>query len=76
MTVLGEIYEIKGVSTEYQLIFLDKEHRSPEYEGFMKQLFKFNQSAKYIGKQHDDVPDALASLVSNVLEVKISKSVA
>lgn len=74
--ILACVDEIKGVSTEYQLIFLDKEHRSPEYEGFMKQLFKFNQSAKYIGKQHDDVPDALASLVSNVLEVKISKSVA
>lgn len=40
------------------------------YNDFLDLLFKFNQSLKMQGKQHDDVPDSLASLFQNVLGCK------
>ena len=40
------------------------------YNTFLDLLFKFNQTLKMQGKQHDDVPDSLANLFQNVLECK------
>ena len=64
--------EVKGVSPEYQLYFLDREARrgKPMYEKFMKDLFKYNTASKFIGRQKDDCADSLAILVSQVLEAR------
>ena len=40
------------------------------YNDFLDQVFKFNQTQKMQGKQHDDACDALASLFQNVLGCK------
>ena len=37
------------------------------YNDFLDELTKFNQSPQIQGKQHDDAPDSLASLFTNVL---------
>lgn len=70
--------EVKGVSPQYQLYFLDKEARKgkPMYQKFMKDLFKYNTGAKFVGKQKDDCADSLAMLISNVLESRVQKPVA
>lgn len=61
---------IKGVSqSEYRLLIkerkLIKNHKM--YNDFVDELTKFNQSPAMQGKQHDDAPDSLASLFTNVL---------
>lgn len=70
--------EVKGLSPQYQLYFLDKEARKskPMYQKFMKDLFKYNTGAKFVGKQKDDCADSLAMLISNVLESRVQKPVA
>ena len=40
------------------------------YNYFLDMLFKFSQTEKIQGKQHDDIPDSLASLAQNVLGCK------
>ena len=64
--------EVLGISPEYQIYFLDKEVRKnkPMYVAFMKDLFKYNTGAKFIGRQKDDCADSLAMLISNVLEAR------
>lgn len=64
--------EVKGVSPEYQVYFLDSEARrgKPMYVKFMKDLFKYNTASKYIGRQKDDCADSLAILISQVLEAR------
>lgn len=67
--------EIKGLITDgsgYRLHFLSKTAQKGRrmYQDYMKQLFSFNQSAKFIGKQHDDSADATSMLVSEVLNRK------
>ena len=64
--------EVKGLSTEYQLYFLDRDSRrgKPMYEKFMKDLFKYNTASKFIGRQKDDCADSLAILISQVLEAR------
>ena len=64
--------EVKGVSPEYQLYFLDREARKGNqmYIQFMKDLFKYNTASKFIGRQKDDCADSLAILVSQVLEAR------
>ncbi len=42
-----------------KFIFLDKKHRSKEYNAFMKELTSFMQTGK---NKHDDAPDSLALL--------------
>lgn len=68
--------EVIGVNPEYQLYFLDKEARKnkPMYVQFMKDLFKYNTGAKYVGKQKDDCADSLAMLITNVLESRVEKA--
>lgn len=61
---------IKGVpESDYRLFVKErKEIRNNKmYNDFLDELTKFNQSANMQGKQHDDAPDALASLFTNVL---------
>jgi hypothetical protein len=68
--------EVLGISPEYQLYFLDKENRKskPMYERFMKDLLKYNTSAKFVGRQKDDCADSIAMLISNVLEARIQEA--
>lgn len=74
--------EIKGILPDgagesgVRLHFLSREGRAklPDggkmYNKYIEHLTKFNQSAKYQGKQKDDAADATASLVTNVLSEK------
>lgn len=71
--------EIKGVATEensYRLYFKSREARknNPQYCAAMHQLFKWNQNANMQTKQHDDFPDSLAGMITNVLGVKVGKA--
>ena len=63
--------EIKGTITDgsgYRLHFRSRHQRNEQYRLFMKHLTSFNQMHRLQGKQKDDAPDALASLVTNVLD--------
>ena len=71
--------EIKGIATEensYRLYFKSREARknNPQYCAAMQQLFKWNQNANMQKKQHDDFPDSLAGMITNVLGVKVGKA--
>lgn len=71
--------EIKGIATEensYRLYFKSREARknNPQYCAAMHQLFKWNQNANMQKKQHDDFPDSLAGMITNVLGVKVGKA--
>lgn len=68
--------EIVGLSPNYQLIFLDKEHRSQEYALFMKHVFLYNTSASFQGKQKDDCVDSLSMIVSQILESRVTRATA
>lgn len=62
---------IKGVSSsKYRLLVKERKiiRNNKMYNDFLDELTKFNQSASMQGKQHDDAPDSLASLFTNVLE--------
>jgi len=43
------------------MVFLDKQYRSKEYQAFMDNLFTFNQMGK---NRNDDAPDSLAMLAA------------
>ena len=71
--------EIKGIATEdnsYRVYFKSREARknNPQYCAAMHQLFKWNQNANMQNKQHDDFPDSLAGMITNVLGVKVGKA--
>jgi hypothetical protein len=70
--------EVTGLSPEYTIYFLDKEARKTKgmYVNFMKDLFKYNTGAKFVGKQKDDCADSLAMLISDVLEARVSRNIA
>lgn len=66
--------EIKGIASEnnsYRLYFKspDKIKGNRQYQLAMNNLFKWNQNTKnnMQKKQHDDFPDSLAGLITNVL---------
>lgn len=66
--------EIKGIASEnnsYRLYFKspDKIKGNKQYQLAMNNLFKWNQNTKnnMQKKQHDDFPDSLAGLITNVL---------
>ncbi len=64
--------EIKGVATEdnsYRLYFKSDEARKGNemYCQAMNQLYGWNQNENKQKTQHDDMPDALAGLIMNVL---------
>lgn len=61
--------EIKGIAIErstYKLYFKSNP-QSKQYSNAMKQLFSWNQNPSVQNKQHDDFPDSLAGLITNVL---------
>ena len=71
--------EIKGLATQeqsYRLYFKSKEARKNNTQSClaMQQLFKWNQNANMQNKQHDDFPDSLAGLITNVLGAKVGKA--
>lgn len=69
--------EIKGIATEkntYRIYFKspDKIKGNQEYQEAMRQLYSWNQNKSFQNKQHDDFPDSLAGLITNVLGNKSS----
>lgn len=66
--------EVKGLSPEFQLYFLEPQLRNDNYKKFMKDLFKYNTASKFIGRQKDDCADSLAMLIRNVLEARVMKT--
>lgn len=66
--------EIKGVLTDfgnYRIYFKSEEVRkdNKQYNDFMQCMYKWSQKPGSIQKtQHDDAPDSLAGLITNVLD--------
>lgn len=61
---------IKGVAeSDYRLLVKERKaiKCNKMYNDFLDELTKFNQTPNMQGKQHDDAPDSLASLFTNVL---------
>ena len=64
--------EIKGIANErgtYKLYFKanDVIKGDVQYQEAMRQLYSWNQNKSAQNKQHDDFPDSLAGLITNVL---------
>ena len=64
--------EIKGIATErntYRIYFKhpDKIKGNKQYQTAMSNLYRWNQNATSQKKQHDDFPDSLAGMITNVL---------
>ena len=65
--------EIKGIATEfgtYRIFFKAKDTRKDnvQYNEFMRNLYNWSQKGGSIQKrQHDDAPDSLAGLITNIL---------
>lgn len=64
--------EIKGIATEnntYKIYFKSPStiKGNTQYQEAMRQLFSWNQNKSAQNKQHDDFPDSLAGLITNVL---------
>ena len=61
---------IKGeAKSDYRLLVKERKiiKNNKMYNDFLDELTKFNQAPNMQGKQHDDAPDSLASLFTNVL---------
>ena len=70
--ILGCQNEIKGIATEnhtYRIYFksMDTIRGNKQYQEAMQQLFNWNQNKSAQNRQHDDFPDSLAGLITNVL---------
>ena len=70
--IMGCEREIKGIASEnnsYRLYFKhpDKIKGNKQYQLAMQNLFRWNQNPSMQNKQHDDFPDSLAGLITNVL---------
>jgi len=64
--------EIKGIAVEdntYKVYFKspDSIKGNIQYQEAMRQLYNWNQNKSAQNKQHDDFPDSLAGLITNVL---------
>ena len=64
--------EIKGIATErntYRIYFKhpDKIKGDKQYQTAMNNLYRWNQNVTAQKKQHDDFPDSLAGMITNVL---------
>lgn len=71
--------EIKGIATEdntYRIYFKNPDmiKGDKDYQEAMHQLYSWNQSPSAQNKQHDDFPDSLAGLITNVLGGTIAKA--
>ena len=66
--------EIKGIAVENDTykIYFRAHSESVQYNNAMKQLYNWNQNPSMQTKQHDDFPDSLAGLITNVLGGKIT----
>ena len=69
--------EIKGIATEnntYRIYFKNPEliKGDKDYMEAMHNLYSWNQNPNMQNKQHDDFPDSLAGLITNVLGVSQS----
>ena len=69
--------EIKGIASEnntYRIYFKNPEliKGDKEYMSAMQQLYSWNQNPSMQTKQHDDFPDSLAGMITNVLGAKSS----
>ena len=67
--------EIKGIASEnntYRLYFKSPEFikGNKDYLEAMQNLYSWNQNPSAQNKQHDDFPDSLAGLITNVLSIK------
>ena len=70
--ILGCQNEIKGIAIEdhtYKIYFKspDRIKGNQQYQDAMRQLYSWNQNKSAQNKQHDDFPDSLAGLITNVL---------
>lgn len=70
--ILGCQNEIKGIASEnntYRIYFknMDKLKGNKQYLDALNNLFKWNQNPSMQNKQHDDFPDSLAGMITNVL---------
>lgn len=68
--------EIKGIASEnntYRIYFksMDKLKGNKQYLDALNNLFKWNQNPSMQNKQHDDFPDSLAGMITNVLGGKV-----
>lgn len=61
--------EIKGIASENDTykIYFKANTNDVQYLNAMKQLYNWNQNPSMQTKQHDDFPDSLAGLITNVL---------
>ena len=64
--------EIKGIANENNTVRLyfknpDLVKGDKEYQEAMRQLFSWNQNPSFQNKQHDDFPDSLSGMITNVL---------
>lgn len=71
--------EIKGIATEentYRIYFKDtnKIKGNRQYQEAMHNLFSWNQNILAQKRQHDDFPDSLAGLITNVLGGKTGRA--
>lgn len=69
--ILARQNEIKGIATEmntYRIYFknMDLLKGNKEYLEAMRQLFTWNQNPSMKNKQHDDFPDSLAGMLTNL----------
>lgn len=69
--------EIKGTASErntWRIYFKspNKIKGNVEYQLAMSNLYRWNQNISMQNKQHDDFPDSLAGLITNVLGGKVS----
>lgn len=70
--ILARQNEIKGVATEmgtYRIYFksMDLLKGNKQYLDAMRQLFTWNQNPNMRNKQHDDFPDSLAGMITNIM---------
>lgn len=64
--------EIKGIATEKNTFRIYFKHPDTikgdsDYQNAMRQLYTWNQNPSAQNRQHDDFPDSLAGLITNVL---------
>ena len=75
--ILARQNEIKGIASEngtYRIYFknMDLLKGNNDYLNALRQLFTWNQNPNMRNKQHDDFPDSLAGMLTNVLNCQVN----
>lgn len=75
--ILARQNEIKGIASEngtYRIYFknMDLLKGNTAYLNALRQLFTWNQNPNMKNKQHDDFPDSLAGMLTNVLNCQVN----